>query len=148
MCEYIKGLNAHAARPERISHVGIAVKDLEGAISDFGLVFDVSSGVERVEVEGEQVRAAFIRVGDAEIELLSPLSADGGGPISRFLASRGEGLHHIAIKVADVSEAMEEARRNGLDVLDPKPRRGARGSEAAFVHPKSMHGVLIEFYNR
>jgi methylmalonyl-CoA/ethylmalonyl-CoA epimerase len=131
--------------PRRISHVGIAVNDLERAITDFGLVFD-SNEVERLEVGGESVRVAMIKIGNSEVELLSPTGE--GGAIAKFLRERGEGIHHLAITVPDVSKALESAKRMGLRVVDEVPRKGARGTEAAFVHPKSMHGVLIELYNR
>ena len=99
-----------------------------------------------MEVEGEGVRVAMIKVGDSEIELLSPV--DDRGEIAKFLREKGEGIHHLAVTVDDVSGAIERAKKKGLRVVDEVPRKGARGTEAAFVHPRSMHGVLLEFYNR
>lgn len=128
---------------QKLSHVGIAVSDLEKAISDYEnvLSFDVT---EVSEVPQENVKVAFLKFGDSEIELLSP---KGEGTIQRFIETRGEGLHHIAIKVEDVSKAIADAKAAGLHVLDDIPRKGSRGAEAAFVHPKSFHGVLLEFYS-
>ncbi len=132
-------------KPERISHIGIAVRDLEKAIQDYQALFDFDC-IEQTEVSSEGVKVAMLKVGESEIELLSPTSETGA--IAKFLKERGEGIHHLAIKVPDVFEAIRSAERAGMIVLDRTPRRGANGSEAAFVHPKSTHGVLLEFYNR
>lgn len=134
-----------SSRPTKISHIGIAVNDLEKALADFGQIFDASS-VEVSEVEGEGARVAMIRVGESEIELLSPIGDRGA--IAKFLKERGEGIHHFAVKVDDVSTAIDEAKKSGLRMVDEVPRKGARGTHAAFVHPKSLHGVLLEFYDR
>ncbi len=131
-------------KPLGISHVGIAVFDLEKAIRDYQSLFEFDS-VERLELEHEGVKVAMLRTGNSEIELLSPTRDD--APIAKFLKERGEGIHHLAIKVKDVSKAIANAKRLGLRVLDERPRTGARGAEAAFVHPKSLHGVLFEFYS-
>ncbi|MHB8568255.1 MAG: methylmalonyl-CoA epimerase [Nitrososphaerales archaeon] len=128
----------------KISHVGIAVYDLEKAISDYQKLLGFLK-VERVDVESENVSVAMIKMGGSEIELLSPL---GEGAISKFLSEKGEGIHHIAVAVPDVASAIEKARKEGFRVVDDKPRKGAWGAEAAFVHPRSAHGVLLEFYNR
>ena len=138
-------------KPVKISHVGIAVRDLEGALADYRALFDFEQ-IEITEVKSEGVRIAMLKVGESEIELLSPIKSEGNGaergPIEKFLQEKGEGVHHIAIKVADVAEAISRAGQVGLKVLDKSPRSAANGAEAAFVHPKSMHGVLLEFYNR
>jgi len=133
------------SKPTKISHIGIAVIDLEKAVADFGRVFDTTE-VELIEIGGEGVKVAMIKLGDSEIELLSPVSDRGA--IAKFLRERGEGIHHLALTVDDVSRAIDAAKKKGLIILDEVPRKGARGAEAAFVHPKSMHGVLLEFYNR
>ena len=132
-------------QPVKISHIGIAVSDLEKALSDFGKIFDTSS-VELTEVREEGVRVAMITLGDAEIELLSPTGDSGA--IAKFLKDRGEGIHHLAVKVDDVHMAIEKSKEKGLRMIDQVPRTGARGTGAAFVHPKSLHGVLLEFYDR
>ncbi|MHB1909404.1 MAG: methylmalonyl-CoA epimerase [Nitrososphaerales archaeon] len=131
-------------KPETISHVGIAVVDLESAISDYSKLFDFDS-IERFDMEVEGVRIAMLKTGATELELLSPT---GPGSIQNFIQKRGEGLHHVAIRVGDVAKAIELSKTLGLRVLDEKPRKGARGAEAAFVHPQSFHGVLLEFYSR
>lgn|SRR5487761_213762 len=131
-------------KPLGISHIGIAVFDLEKAIADYQSLFEFDS-IERFDVEHEGVKIAMLRTGQSEIEFLSPIRED--GPIAKFLREDGEGIHHVAVRVTDVSGAIANAKRLGLRVLDEKPRRGARGAEAAFVHPKSLHGVLLEFYS-
>ena len=128
-----------------ISHVGIAVSNLEVAIQHFSSLLG-SNDVERMEVPNENVRVAMIKVGNTEIELLSPTSESGA--IAKFIRERGEGIHHLAVRVPSVSQAIEEARTQGFRLIDEVPRRGAGGTDAAFVHPKSMHGVLLEFYSR
>jgi methylmalonyl-CoA/ethylmalonyl-CoA epimerase len=132
-------------KPEAVTHVGIAVADLEKAISDYSALFDFDN-VERMEVSGEGVKVAMLRTGTSELELLCPTRED--NTIAKFIHERGEGIHHIAIRVPDVADAMEKAKAIGMKILDVKPRIGARGAKAAFVHPKSFHGVLLEFYDR
>jgi methylmalonyl-CoA/ethylmalonyl-CoA epimerase len=136
---------SEALKAESITHVGIAVSDLESAIQDYCKLFQFES-VERLDVGTEGVRVALLRAGQTEIELLS--SAKEGTSISKFVKENGEGLHHLAIRVKDVATAIDAAKKLGLRVLDDEPRIGAKGAEAAFVHPKSFHGVLLEFYNR
>ncbi|MEW5876792.1 methylmalonyl-CoA epimerase [Thermoanaerobaculum aquaticum] len=125
-----------------LHHVGIAVHNLDeaaGAYRALGL------SVEKVEtVEGEQVRVAFIPVGDTHIELLEPTGAS--SPVARFLEKRGPGVHHLCFVVDDVAQAMAQARAAGLLLLDETPRVGAGGSRVCFIHPKSTGGVLLELW--
>lgn len=132
-------------KAEAITHVAIAVLDLERAIKDYCDLFEFEE-VERLEVGSEGVKVAMLKLANSEIELLSPISENSS--VARFIRERGEGMHHIAIRVPNVGEAITKAKALGLRVLDEKPRTGARGTEAAFVHPKSLHGVLLEFYSR
>jgi methylmalonyl-CoA/ethylmalonyl-CoA epimerase len=124
-----------------IDHVGIAVKDLGAALNVYAAIGLAPERTETVASEG--VRIAFLRLGDAHLELLEPLGPD--TVVARFLEKRGEGLHHVALAVPDIAAAMEQARTNGLAVIDERPREGARGRKVAFVHPKSTGGVLLEF---
>lgn len=132
-------------KPKAITHVGVAVTDLERAISDYCSLFQFEQ-VERMTMDSEGVSIAMLRMGDSEIELLCPQRKESS--IGRFLEKKGEGLHHLAIRVANVSQSIVEAEKIGLKMIDTAPRVGARGAEAAFVHPKSFHGVLLEFYDR
>jgi len=125
----------------RIDHVGIAVKSLEEAVKTYSsLGFEVE---EIEEVKEQKVRVAMLPAGESRVELLEALSDDSA--IAKFISSRGEGIHHIAINVENIEVALENARKAGLKLIDEKPRIGAGGKKVAFVHPKSTHGVLLEF---
>jgi methylmalonyl-CoA epimerase len=90
-----------------------------------------------------KVKVAFLSSGgETQIELLEPLGSE--SPVAKFLESRGEGIHHIAVKVDDIEKALEELRKKGVMLVDEKPRAGAEGKKIAFVHPKSTKGVLLE----
>ncbi len=122
-----------------IDHLGIAVNSLEEAIS-----FYQSIGLtvaRRENVEQEKVRVAMLPAGDSRIELLEPSAAD--SPISKFLEKRGGGLHHVALRVPDLSAAVERLRASGARLLN-EPRQGAGGHLYVFVHPASAGGVLLE----
>ena len=125
----------------KVDHIGIAVRRLESSLKAYAAIGLRPEATETVRTEG--VTVAFLRVGDAHLELLEPLGPD--TVIARFLDKRGEGLHHVALAVDDIRAAMEQARRNGLAVIGETPRLGARGRQVAFVHPKSTGGVLLEF---
>ena len=125
----------------KVDHIGIAVRSLDSALKTYAAIGLRPEASEAVRTEG--VTVAFLSVGDAHLELLEPLGTD--TVIARFLEKHGEGLHHVALAVEDVVVAMERARANGLAVIDEQPRDGARGRKVAFVHPKSMGGVLLEF---
>lgn len=127
--------------PSRIHHIGIAVADLDESIR----VYTSALGgqlVHRATNETEGLEAAFLRVGDGEIELMSALRED--SPVGKFVAKRGPGLHHVAYAVADINGALAEARAAGLELIDSEPRIGMHGARIAFVHPKSLGGVLTE----
>jgi methylmalonyl-CoA/ethylmalonyl-CoA epimerase len=126
----------------RIHHVGIAVADLEESIR----LYHAALGAEllhRARNEKEGLEAAFLRVGDSELELMAALRED--SPVGKFVAKRGPGLHHVAYAVTDIEKALADARAAGLELIDAEPRMGMHGSRIAFVHPKSMNGVLTEF---
>jgi methylmalonyl-CoA epimerase len=127
---------------KRISHLGFAVKDLDLAIE----LYERAFGLEvkhRWIARDDGMEAASFRIGDVEIELMQPLSGD--TPVGRFIAKRGEGLHHVAYKVDDVGEVLEAVREAGLETIDTEPRRGGDGrTRVGFLHPKSTMGVLTE----
>ena len=126
----------------RIHHVGLAVTDLEESIRLYRSAFGAEL-VHRAASEKEGLEAAFLRVGDGEIELMAALRED--SPVGKFVAKRGPGLHHVAYGVTDIVKALADARAAGLEVIDAEPRMGMHGSRIAFVHPKSLNGVLTEF---
>lgn len=125
----------------KLDHIGIAVRDLQEAVRAYTGGLGLPCAHEEV-VEDQQVRTAFLPVGDTHLELLESLSPD--GPIGRFLEKRGEGIHHLCFEVADIRAAMAACEKAGLTLIDKEPRAGAHGKWVAFVHPKSTHGVLIE----
>ncbi len=125
----------------KIDHVGVAVKSLEEAVKTYeALGFEVE---EIEEVAEQKVRVAMLPAGESRVELLEATSEDSA--IAKFISSRGEGIHHIAINVENIEEALNKAKEAGLRLIDEKPRIGAGGKKVAFVHPKSTHGVLLEF---
>jgi methylmalonyl-CoA epimerase len=125
-----------------IDHVGVAVKNLDEAIGIYQDVFGFK--LEGVHVLNERkVKVAFLSSGgETRIELLEPLSSD--SPVAKFLENRGEGMHHIAVRVEDVNAVLEDFKRKGVILIDDKPRTGAEGAKIAFIHPKSTKGVLLE----
>ena len=125
----------------RIDHIGVAVADLEAAIELHTGAYGMPL-VHRETIEAQGVEAALLDVGENHVELLSPLSED--TPVGKFLAARGPGLHHVAYGVEDVEAALAAAREAGLRLIDETPRTGIRGSQVAFLHPKTAGGVLTE----
>lgn len=129
---------------KKIDHAGIAVKNLGEAIKIWeGLGLKVD---EIEEVPDQKVRTAIIHIGESRIELLEPTAED--SPIAKFIAKRGEGIHHIALGVNDIEKHLEELKEKGYRLIDEKPRIGAGGAKIAFVHPKAVTGVLLELCER
>jgi methylmalonyl-CoA/ethylmalonyl-CoA epimerase len=126
----------------RIHHVGVAVVDLDESIRLYKSALGAEL-VHRAVNEKEGLEAAFLRVGEGEIELMAPLRED--SPVGKFVAKRGPGLHHVAYGVTDINAALASAREAGCELLDNEPRMGMHGTRIAFVHPKSLGGVLTEF---
>ena len=125
----------------KIDHIGIAVKSLAAAVKVYVDTAGLQvSGYETLEDQG--VNLAMIPVGDSRLELLEPLNSD--SPIGKFLSKRGEGIHHIAISVDNIEEALERFKAAGARLIDSVPRRGAHNTKIAFIHPSAMHGVLLE----
>lgn len=124
----------------RLDHVAVAVRDLQAALRALQALGLRCAHVEDVPAEG--VRVAFLPAGEAALELLEPTSE--AGPVARFLSSRGEGLHHVAVRVSDLDAALARAAAAGVQVIPPGPRAGARGARVAFLHPKTACGVLVE----
>ena len=125
----------------RLDHVAIAVKDLDAALALYRDVLGMPVG--RVErVEDQQVDVAFVGEEPGRIELVCPYTADTG--IAKFLAKRGEGLHHVAVRVKDLDASLADLAAKGVPLIDTKARPGAHGTRVAFVHPKGAMGVLLE----
>jgi|TARA_B100000315_G_scaffold126838_1_gene116626 methylmalonyl-CoA epimerase len=123
-----------------IDHVGVAVNDIEAALAFFKKVFDVPDAkIELMEDQG--VRATLIEVGQTRLELLEPTGPESG--VGRFIERRGEGLHHMAFNVTDISGKLKTLQALGVDLIDQTPREGLSGT-IAFVHPRSIFGILTE----
>ena len=124
-----------------LHHVAMAVEDLDQAIDAYERLFGARVE-ERGRVESQGVDAAYLRIGDERVELVSPLAPD--TPVGRFLAKRGPGMHHVAVEVADVAAAIGDLERAGVTLIDVEPRPGFGGHDVSFVHPESVNGVLVE----
>lgn len=128
-------------KPTHIEHIGIAVSNLEESIRYYEEVLGLECyNIE--EVADQKVRTAFFKVGQTKIELLE--STDPEGPVGKFIEKKGQGVHHIAFAVDDVSQALNDAEDKGVQLIDKAPRKGAEGLNIGFLHPKSTHGVLTE----
>ena len=124
-----------------VSHVGIAVKDLESAIKSYEILTGAKNPVIE-NIESEKVKVALFSGGSGRIELLAATSED--SPIAKFINKRGEGLHHICIYVDDIDAKLDELKKAGIKVIDETYRTGAEGKKIAFIHPQNLNGVLIE----
>lgn len=123
----------------KLDHIGIAVKSLEAA----RIYESLGLRVEHVEtVETQKVKTAFLSVGDANIELLEPTGSD--SPIAKFIEKRGEGIHHICLRVDDIESHLERLKAEGYRLVNEAPVPGAHGCRVAFLHPSAGNGVLIE----
>jgi methylmalonyl-CoA epimerase len=125
----------------RIDHIGVAVEELEPALELYRDRLELA--LAHREVVSEQgVEAVLLDLGENHVELLAPLAPD--TPVGKFLARQGPGLHHVAYQVSDIEAALEQLKRDGMQLIDSEPRTGIRGSRVAFLHPRSTLGVLTE----
>jgi methylmalonyl-CoA/ethylmalonyl-CoA epimerase len=124
-----------------LDHVGIAVQDIDKALAFFrdALGLDVEAPE---DVASQRVRAYFVPVGDASLELLEATAEDSA--IAKYVARRGPGIHHITLRVDDIAAALARLKMRGIRLVDEQPRPGAEGSLVAFIHPSAAHGVLVE----
>lgn len=123
----------------RIAHVGVAVPDLEAALAFYRNVLGLEPGEPEI-ADGATI--VSLRFGESDVELLTPRDAD--GPVARFLARRGPGIHHICYRVADLDASLAACRAAGYRLIDEVPRTGAGGRRIAFVHPRATGGILLE----
>ena len=124
----------------KVDHIGIVVRDIAAALK----VYEDALGLplrETKELADQEVIVAFLPIGESNIELVQPTSDDSG--VARYLAKRGEGIHHICIEVEDIEAALARLEAHGVQLIDREPRQGAHG-RVAFLHPKGAHGVLVE----
>ena len=130
---------------KHIDHIGIAVKTIQEA----GKFYTDALGLKIEEIEtvaDQKVNVAFIPITDSEVELLESTAPD--GPVAKFIDSRGEGIQHIAFRVENIDEALEELKAKGIRLIDQEARKGAGGARIAFIHPKETNGVLVEICQR
>ena len=128
-----------------VDHIGIAVHSIDEALSFWQNTLGIEcTGVE--VVEEQKVKTAFLPVGDTEIELLEATSED--SPVAKFIEKRGEGIHHLALRVDNLEAALAELKEKGVRLIDETPRYGAGGARVAFVHPKATGGILLELSER
>ena len=126
---------------DRIDHLGIAVHRLEEAIPLYERALGLKC--ERIEeIPSQKVRTAFFAVGEVHVELLEPTAEDSA--VAKFLASRGEGVHHVAFHSSDLMAQLKQAAEAGVRLVDETPKIGAGGKRIAVLHPKSTHGVMVE----
>jgi methylmalonyl-CoA/ethylmalonyl-CoA epimerase len=125
----------------KIEHIGIAVKDLETTNQLYAALLGAPH-YKTEAVESEGVNTSFFKSGSNKIELLEATSPE--SPIAKFIAKKGEGLHHIAFAVTDIQSEIKRLKKEGFIVLNEVPKKGADNKLVAFLHPKSTHGVLIE----
>lgn len=125
---------------KKIDHIGIAVNSLDDALRFYETLGVKASS--REEVQSQKVKVAFIKFGASNVELLEPTSEE--SPIAKFLEKKGEGIHHICYEVDNLKEALETMKTNGVKLLNEEPVKGAHNKLVAFVHPKSVSGVLTE----
>jgi methylmalonyl-CoA/ethylmalonyl-CoA epimerase len=124
-----------------IDHIGIAVRSLDDALATYKSLWNLEPDhVERGETD--KVTEAMLPIGDAHLQLLEP--TDDESTVAKFIERRGEGLHHIAVRVPDIEAALARLRDEGAELIDNEPRIGGGGHRVAFVHPKTTHGLLIE----
>jgi methylmalonyl-CoA/ethylmalonyl-CoA epimerase len=124
-----------------LDHVGIAVEDLDASVAEYARLLAIEP-VHRERVMDQGVEEVLFATGSSFIQLVGALGAD--TPVGRFLATRGPGLHHVAYRVDDIDAALNHLREEGARLIDEQARPGSRGTLIAFVHPRSMGGVLVE----
>lgn len=131
-------------KPTVIDHIGIAVRSIEESLPFWESIGVKSTGVETVA--DQQVKTAFLPIKESEVELLEATGPE--SPIAKFIEKKGEGIHHIAIRVDDLEGALAELKEKGVRLIDETPRKGAGGAMIAFIHPKATGGILLELSQR
>lgn len=128
-----------------IDHIGIAVNSIEESLKFWQDTLGIKC-TEVETVEDQKVKTAFLPLKDSEVELLEATSPD--SPIAKFIEKKGEGIHHLAIRVDNLEKALAELKEKGVKLIDETPRKGAGGAMIAFIHPKATGGILLELSQR
>jgi len=130
---------------KHIDHIGIAVKEIEQATRFYTEILGIQlQNIE--EVTDQKVKVGFFPITDSEIELLESTAPD--GPVAKYIENKGEGIQHIAFRVENLAETLQELKAKGVRLIDEAPRKGAGGAKIAFIHPKETNGVLVELCER
>lgn len=124
-----------------LAHIALAVREADPVAERFAAALGATRGEEEM-LDGGALRVVFLHLGPVTLELLEPRTKD--HTVARFIEARGPGLHHVSFEVDDVQATLDRAQQAGVNLVDEKPRTGAHGSQVAFLHPKSLFGVLIE----
>lgn len=137
----MSGPQAGSARVRALSHVALAVREADPLVALLVQALGATRGAEEILDDGK-LRLVFVHLGPVTLELLEPRAAD--HTVAKFLESRGPGLHHLSLEVADLDAALARCREAGIRLIDETPRPGAHGTQVAFLHPQSLGGTLIE----
>lgn len=130
---------------KKIDHIGVAVQDIEKALSLFRDVLGIElEGTE--EVATQKVRVAMLPLGDTRLELLEPTQEDSN--VAKFLEKKGEGIHHVALEVTDIRDALDKLKKEGVQLINQEPVPGAHNTRIAFLHPKGTYGILLELVQK
>jgi methylmalonyl-CoA/ethylmalonyl-CoA epimerase len=126
---------------EGIEHIGIAVKDVENTLKLYASIFGLKPE-EITILEDYGLKVGSIQIGDTKLEFLESIRKD--TPIAKFIEKRGQGIHHVCFQVDDIEKTLKRLAQDGIELVDKKPKPGARGDKIAFIHPRSTSGILIE----
>jgi methylmalonyl-CoA/ethylmalonyl-CoA epimerase len=130
---------------EKIDHIGVAVQSIDKALGLFRDVLELELGGTE-EVATQKVQVAFLKVGETRLELLEPTQEDSN--VGKYLASKGEGIHHVALKVDNIEAALAQLKAQGVRLINEQPVPGAHGARVAFLHPKGTYGMLLELVEK
>lgn len=130
---------------KKIDHIGVAVQNIEKALSLFRDVLGMEVGGTE-EVKTQKVRVTFLPVGDTRLELIEPTQEDSN--IAKYLTNKGEGIHHIALEVSNIQECLDQLKKEGVRLINEEPVPGAHDTRIAFIHPKGTHGMLLELVEK
>ncbi|MFH2011007.1 MAG: methylmalonyl-CoA epimerase [bacterium] len=126
---------------KKIDHIAVAVNDIDEASQFFVDVLGLEVSAPE-DVPAQKTRVAFVRIGEVKIEFVMPMSED--SPVAKFIAKRGQGIHHICYETGDIASALDTLKSKDVPLIDQEPRVGAHEAKIAFVHPKGVSGVLTE----
>ena len=130
---------------KKIDHIGVAVQSIEKALSLFRDVLGMEVGGAE-EVTTQKVRVTFLPVGDTRFELIEPTQEDSN--VAKYIANKGEGIHHIALEVSNIQETLDQLKQEGVRLINEEPVPGAHNTRIAFIHPKGTHGMLLELVEK